>query len=729
MGETEHAGFLMALGLNGHLTKLSMLDAYEYLNKGCEPISIGLLIGVAASYLGTMDVMVTKKLSTQLEALLPPSATELPLAHNTQVAALMGVGLLYANTGHRRMVEVCLKELGRPPGPELENCVDRESYSLTAGLSLGMITMGKGEQLVAGGLADLSLPSILHNHMAGGPRPAPTSSSRERPPSYQIKEGDSINIDVTSPGATLALGMMYFRSNNSSIASWMAAPETSFLLEFVRPDLLMLRTIAKGLILWDSITPSISWIESHVPSSILPFCLKRPPDNPPPGQEHLDYETINQAYCNILAGASFVLALRFAGTWNNNCMSVLSKLTKDLVNVSKRSLADLTGKAVIEQALCVMVLAQGLVMAGSGDLSVLRTCRMLRARVHNNTVVTYGSHMAVHLAMGLLFLGGGKLGLNTSPSSIAALICAFFPKFPTHSADNRYHLQALRHLYVLAVEPRLLVPRCSETGKIIKCNLSLRYSDTIQYRGINLEMQAPILLPSLTILDSVALADIEFWTTLFVKTDFDGWSTLSKILDSGGNMPVKRKVGANMGLTLQWSLGRDQLSKLSATPECSTYLSMFLFGCPSAWVSTLQCLLSSCLAHSAPSLLPVWTSLLSPQLSLDTAHSSLISKQIQSLISMAKTTHANFLHPELAISLAQKTSLALSSSSKMKDISLGQSIHKYLSSHPLSSVSSRQLLASALTMHSIPSPEKTVFSPTANITRNPLKMVKLLKNS
>merc|ERR1719392_491453 len=68
------------------------------------------------------------------------------------------------------MVEVCLKELGRPPGPEIENCVDRESYSLTAGLSLGMITMGKGEELVAGGLADLSLPSILHNHMAGGPR-------------------------------------------------------------------------------------------------------------------------------------------------------------------------------------------------------------------------------------------------------------------------------------------------------------------------------------------------------------------------------------------------------------------------------------------------------------------------------------------------------------------------------------------------------------------------------
>jgi anaphase-promoting complex subunit 1 len=83
--ETEHAGFLMALGLNGHLARLSKSDAFDYLNKGSESISIGLMIGIAASYLGTMDLLVTKKLATQLEALLPPSATELPLSHNTQV--------------------------------------------------------------------------------------------------------------------------------------------------------------------------------------------------------------------------------------------------------------------------------------------------------------------------------------------------------------------------------------------------------------------------------------------------------------------------------------------------------------------------------------------------------------------------------------------------------------------------------------------------------------------
>ena len=76
-----------------------------------------------------------------------------------------------------------------------------------------------------------------------------------------------------------------------------------------------------------------------------------------------------------------------------------------------------------------------------------------------SNVVTYGSHVATHMALGFLFLGGGRLSLGTSPQAIAALICACYPKFPTHSNDNRYHLQALRHLYILAAEPRLLIPK------------------------------------------------------------------------------------------------------------------------------------------------------------------------------------------------------------------------------------------------------------------------------
>lgn len=51
---TEHAGFLLALGLNGHLKDMPYMNMYEYLIKCHEMISIGLLLGLAATYRGTI---------------------------------------------------------------------------------------------------------------------------------------------------------------------------------------------------------------------------------------------------------------------------------------------------------------------------------------------------------------------------------------------------------------------------------------------------------------------------------------------------------------------------------------------------------------------------------------------------------------------------------------------------------------------------------------------------
>ena len=42
----------------------------------------------------------------------------------------------------RHMTEVMLREIGHVPGPELDFAEDRESYSLAAGMALGMVTLG-----------------------------------------------------------------------------------------------------------------------------------------------------------------------------------------------------------------------------------------------------------------------------------------------------------------------------------------------------------------------------------------------------------------------------------------------------------------------------------------------------------------------------------------------------------------------------------------------------------
>lgn len=45
-------------------------------------------------------------------------------------------------------------------------------------------------------------------------------------------------------------------------------------------------------------------------------------------------------------------------------------------------------------------------MAGSGNLNVLRIARELHKR--HSAEITYGNHMAVHMAVGFLFLSAGR---------------------------------------------------------------------------------------------------------------------------------------------------------------------------------------------------------------------------------------------------------------------------------------------------------------------------------
>lgn len=109
----EHSGFLMALGLNGHLKNLAPFSMYEYLVECHEATNVGLLLGLSATHRATMDVSMTKLLSLHVETLLPPTSIELNVQQNVQVAALMGVGLVYQGTAHRHISHALLSEIGK----------------------------------------------------------------------------------------------------------------------------------------------------------------------------------------------------------------------------------------------------------------------------------------------------------------------------------------------------------------------------------------------------------------------------------------------------------------------------------------------------------------------------------------------------------------------------------------------------------------------------------------
>lgn len=551
----SYAGFLMALGMTSSLKALADTYLYDYLIRSEELVSVGLLLGMAASYRGTMDSKITRMLSIHVEALLPPTAIELDVSHNVQVASLLGIGLLYQNQAKnsRHIAEALLQEINRPPGPEMENYVERESYSLAAGLALGMVTLGTGNKDI--GLDDLQLADILHYYMIGGNKRQLTGAQKEKYklPSFQIREGDQVNIDVTAPGATLALGLMFFQSDNQAVADWMKPPETMYLLDFVRPDLLLLRVLARGLILWNSIEPTTEWINSQISKTLSKIIQQRP--DPDTDTNDMDHEAICQAYCNIVTGAAMSIGLRFAGTENPIAFKTLKKIITFFLSANGQYIGEYSGKATIESSTILVLISMSLVFAGTGHLHILRLIRMARSRIGSaHSQVTYGSHMAIHMALGFLFLGAGRYTISRRPEAIAALVCSLFPKFPMHSNDCRYHLQAFRHLYVLAVEPRLFLPRDIDSGRLVVCNLSFI---ELGKNVTTIVTKAPCMLPELDTLKIVVVNDPNYWPVTFERGR--NWDQLTNLLNANGCFDIKQRAGC-----LSQVDGPNQLKSLLA---------------------------------------------------------------------------------------------------------------------------------------------------------------------
>ncbi len=68
-----------------------------------------------------------------------------------------------------------------------------------------------------------------------------------------VLEGNNVNMDVTSPAATLALALMYLKTNDEAIAASFAVPDTHFALDHVKPEFVLLRVQARGLVMWKSV--------------------------------------------------------------------------------------------------------------------------------------------------------------------------------------------------------------------------------------------------------------------------------------------------------------------------------------------------------------------------------------------------------------------------------------------------------------------------------------------
>lgn len=289
----EHAGFLFGLGLTGHLKQMLSWHTFAYLTPKHDLTSIGVLLGLAAANIGNGDKHVTKLLAVHTPALLPTPDVDLNVSLMTQAAGLSGVGLLYLGTKNRRMAEVCLHEISRRDlvQPDISNEY-REAYTYSAGVAFGMIMLGKGASTPADANLLARLSGLVHGDtisLLSGARPA-------------------FDVNLTSPAAAIALGLMYLRTERQDVADILDIPDTVIGLNRIQPAFLLMRTIARSLIMWNAVEPTVEWLTMQIPPTIKAAIETRFKTG-----AYVN-DALELAYYNIISGCCFAVALKYAGT-------------------------------------------------------------------------------------------------------------------------------------------------------------------------------------------------------------------------------------------------------------------------------------------------------------------------------------------------------------------------------------------------------------------------------
>ncbi|PPQ69054.1 hypothetical protein CVT24_000097 [Panaeolus cyanescens] len=488
----EHAGFLLGLGLTGHLKEMLSWHSFSYLTPKHDLTSIGVLLGLSAANIGTGNEHVTKLLAVHTPAMLPTPSVDLNVTLLTQAAGLAGIGLLFLGTKNRRMGEICLSQISKRElvQPDLSN-EHREAYTYAAALAFGMIMLGKGSTIPA----DLNILKRLSILIHGEPK-APSANPQP----------EAFDINLTSPAAAMALGFMYLRTGRKDVADILTIPDTVISLNAIQPTFLLFRTLARALIMWDAIAPTPEWLLAQIPLSIREATEARK------AGKVVD-DSMELANYNIISGCCFAVGLKYAGTARQEAYNLIVRyfdLFSRLAYTNGPAFDHKIKRSAIRDGLNLISLALSMVMAGTGELSCLRRLRYaygMAQQIMYHHGFKYGVHVATHMSIGLLFLGGGRFTLGTSDAAIASMVLAFFPRFQQTSADNKSYLQALRHMWVLAVEPRCLIARDVDTNEVVYLPVKIRTHDMPEQT----QLISPTLIPDMDQLKSVRVDTPRYW--------------------------------------------------------------------------------------------------------------------------------------------------------------------------------------------------------------------------
>jgi len=162
--------------------------------------------------------------------------------------------------------------------------------------------------------------------------------------------------------------------------------------------------------------------------------------------------------------------------------------------------------------------------------------------------------MALNMAIGFLFLGNGKYSFRRDNQAIAGLLISIYPHFPNHTNDNKYHLQALRHFYILAIEQRVFYAVDIKSYEVVHVWVEMEFQmgkDVF----IKEKLQTPVLLQDSKKLVGVEVIDEDFYK-VFVKYNNNNNKAIfvkrklkktnpKELENKGGNFPNNIKSNNN----------------------------------------------------------------------------------------------------------------------------------------------------------------------------------------
>ncbi|KAJ3103917.1 Anaphase-promoting complex subunit 1 [Phlyctochytrium planicorne] len=501
-----HGGFLCglgALGLLDHFERWMLLDYFSL----AQPMTlIGILLGLGLTYRGTSNQWLTTVLAVHVTSMRTSDPNSIQISSLLSSSGIIGLGLNYLGTGNTKYADLILYDLQNICANGYTESSNLEAHSICCGLALGMVLLGKGTELVESGSIGRLMETLLR-----------LVTIRENQVSH------SSVADTLSIGAILALTLIFLKSGDDSIAQKLRIPETVHSLDSLRHDILLLKITGRNLILWDTIEASHEWIGKQIPNCIREFATV---DQSALGRGDLKFsemdsdlciESIKQAYFSVLAGSCLSLGIRFAGTRCREAFSVIMdkiNFLKGDIETEDISFNKKSSKNVARLCHDVMACAAAAVMAGTGDRTLFTYLQDLLKTVYLDA--SYCNFVACHLASGILFLGGGIHTFKSTNEAVVGLLCSLYPRFPVSPADNRSHLQALRYLWVLAVDSRCLMTRDVTTGRLNQIPVRITYKEKKKTRTVARSSKSekqdvsqfgttPMILPELSKIESIFL--------------------------------------------------------------------------------------------------------------------------------------------------------------------------------------------------------------------------------